>query len=378
MKIALIGASSIKSIKNFGDLLLADIYESWIRQAVPDADVRRVEYRGLGKSRWSVRNMAQWADCIVFNGGGYFSEKPFEGSNIVKKLMLKQAWGVRNYDLYGEMLHAARRFGKPILASGIEVGPITSPLLRRVVRSLFTYSCFSSVRNNDSREYLGQLGCCTENIRVAPDSALSIQRRTSTEGLARTHSALGPLRIGLHLHKLKEYNEAKIVADIIHAVVKASDCTVCEVVYLHDQTKQDVIPVRSIRAEHQLRQCLPRLQTILFTSPANLISELHTCHLLLTTKLHCGIVARAIGTPVLAIPSHPKTSRFYDYIGERFRCTRFQELAYNGLPEGILHEVNLGLRGTWSNINESLITALRSLRSEFRSAVRTLASRPQS
>jgi polysaccharide pyruvyl transferase WcaK-like protein len=377
MKVALIGASSIKAIKNFGDLLLADIYEAWIKQAVPDADVRRVEYHGLGKSRLSVRNTAHWADCVVFNGGGYFSEKPLEGSNIAKRLLLKQAWGVRNYDLYGGMLNAARRFGKPILASGIEVGPISSPLLRSAVHSLFMYSCFSSVRNHESLQYLGQLGCCTKHIRVAPDSALSIQRCVSSNGLALNLSKPGHLRIGVHLHQLKRYNDAQIIANIVNAVIKQSNSTFCEVVYLHDQTKQNVSPERSMRAERQLTELLPQLQTIHFTSPAKLIDELHKCHLLLTTKLHCGIVSRSIGMPVLSIPSHPKTSRFYEYIGERFRCTRIQELAYSGLPESILQEVNLAMRGTWSNVNESFITSLCNMRSEFCSALRRVNSRQQ-
>lgn len=378
MKALLVGASSIAGIENFGDLLLADIYESWIEEAVPGIEVSRLEYRGFLKSRDAIEQATGRADFVVFNGGGYFGEKPFKANNPLKAYALKQAWGIRNDDLYGSSFRAARRRGKPVLISGVEAGPISSPLFRRTVRGLFDHASFCSVRNVESHRFLGEIGCRSDRIHVAPDSALSICRNERLDGenaIRMTGDAAQAIRIGLHVHKLIEPQQEIKVARIVRDISARLGGRPVEVFYVHDQRKNGVYHERSLDAERRIRSVLSDLNVIEFYSASQLIGDLHALHLLVTTKLHCGIVARALGIPVLSIPTHTKTARFYSYLNESYRCQPVNIFAEGGVPQLVIDEVEAAIAGKWSQVGDGYLDMVRESHDRFVAAVREVSRR---
>lgn len=372
MKALLVGASSIAGIENFGDLLLADIYESWIKEAVPGIEVSRLEYRGFLKARDAIEQATGRADFVVFNGGGYFGEKPFKANNPLKAYALKQAWGIRNDDLYGNSFRAAKRRSKPVLISGVEAGPISSPLLRRAVRGLFDYASFCSVRNVESHRFLSEIGCRSDRIHVAPDSALSIRRdeQLDSENAVRLDGgAMQSIRIGLHVHEMIDLQQEIKVARIVRDISARLGGRPIEVFYVHDQRKNGVYHERSLDAERRIRSVLSDLNVIEFSTASQLIADLHAIHLLVTTKLHCGIVARALGIPVLSIPTHTKTARFYSYLNESYRCQPIDTFVAKGVPQLVIGEVKAALSGNWSPIDGGYVSMVRESRDRFVAAV---------
>jgi hypothetical protein len=64
-----------------------------------------------------------------------------------------------------------------------------------------------------------------------------------------------------------------------------------------------------------------------YRDPDQVLGVIKALDLVITTKLHVGIVACALGTSVLAFPAHQKTRRFYEQIGAADRCLPLHQLA---------------------------------------------------
>jgi polysaccharide pyruvyl transferase WcaK-like protein len=79
----------------------------------------------------------------------------------------------------------------------------------------------------------------------------------------------------------------------------------------------------------------------------------------LTTKLHVGVVARALGVPTLAVGSHPKIRRFYEAIGEGELCGTANLFLREGFPELALVSVRSGRRRTVPVAASALQSALQ-------------------
>jgi polysaccharide pyruvyl transferase WcaK-like protein len=52
----------------------------------------------------------------------------------------------------------------------------------------------------------------------------------------------------------------------------------------------------------------------------DLMERIADCDTIITSKLHVGIVASALGRKVISLPVHPKTSRFYEDLSLKEFC----------------------------------------------------------
>jgi len=74
---------------------------------------------------------------------------------------------------------------------------------------------------------------------------------------------------------------------------------------------------RQITWPSQLQSDYADLDTVAFAYDGDidlLVSRIADAHLVFTTKLHVGIVAASLGRPVISVPHHPKTRRFFRQI----------------------------------------------------------------
>jgi Uncharacterized conserved protein len=78
--------------------------------------------------------------------------------------------------------------------------------------------------------------------------------------------------------------------------------------------------------EQQYREFFgPDCTLVPYTTIDKLLGLLNACDLVMTSKLHVGIVAAARAKPVLAFPYHLKTQRFYKQIGRPDLCLPYTD-----------------------------------------------------
>ena len=67
-----------------------------------------------------------------------------------------------------------------------------------------------------------------------------------------------------------------------------------------------------------------------YSTSHDLVSLLNECDLVITTKLHVGILSASLGKSVLAFPTHrEKVERYYKQIGESGRCLSLKKVNYD-------------------------------------------------
>ena len=109
--------------------------------------------------------------------------------------------------------------------------------------------------------------------------------------------------------------------------------------FLHNHPDVDVIigtdSVLDIeKSAGYIRDLLGHNRTIVYnyTTPDNLCWILSQCSLVVTYKLHVGIVSAALSKSVIAFPKHEKVKRYYQQIGESDRFKDFRSAS----PQDVL------------------------------------------
>lgn len=353
MRVVTCGASSIANINNFGDELLARIYQSWIEEWSPDIRTAHLEFDKRGRLTPESLSMLAGADLLVYVGGGYFGE----GRGYGRYRLRRHLWAMRNDRIYGGVYRAAQRCGVKHVVLGLEVGPVTNRLYRRTITNILTEAEDVTVRNSESADFVN--AWCGDRVRVKHhiDAALSVNRSEFGAGELtgqRTVAAerSGALLVGLHLHEISDSAVAMAFHKVMERVEVAANRPV-RFLYLHDQRKGGKHAPRSERAESMLRREQPTIETIPYRSPEETVGAISALDLVITTKLHVGIVGRALDVPVLSVPHHPKTVRFYRAIGEEQMCGRIQDFAKFGLPSQVVELLSQSSTSVRLEVNRS-------------------------
>jgi polysaccharide pyruvyl transferase WcaK-like protein len=129
----------------------------------------------------------------------------------------------------------------------------------------------------------------------------------------------GDRRIAVHL--ARPSSRIPGVATVIEGVCRfAADAPEATFLLVADGSvgQRDTTQTRA-SAELQARLG-PRAVTLPYTDIWSLTAQLGAADLVVTTKLHVGIVAAALGTPVLSFPFHAKVPRLYRQLESPERC----------------------------------------------------------
>lgn len=341
-KIVMCGASSLVDIENFGDQLLKDLYGKWVVDSLPGVELVYLECNGFLRKKPAWNKAFDSSDALVFNGGGYFGEKPFLKDNKVKAWLKKIAWGARNNNLYGAAFRMAKEKGIPVLVSGVEVGPISEPFFKKCVGGVLDYSSYVAVRNPVSYENSKKLAKKNSNINLYVDSAMSINTEMLPDLYSDFHQHVNAknekeFMLGVHVHEIASDDHLSGFIKIIEMLREnVSSEKLIKVVFIHDQKKHGRHPARSVDAQVKLQEYFKGMEVLEYSTPSYLLANLVNFDLIVTTKLHLGIVSRALSIPVISCPSHTiKTKRFYAFIGESEMCESVDYFCRNGLPEEI-------------------------------------------
>lgn len=319
---------------NFGDLLLMRIFENWIRSTCSSPIVYplvpKSEYVRFGCSfpdvHVGIRSHAQWQG-VLYAGGGHFGEPQRQAQKGYR--------GHRNWNLRFILRHVLPaelciRNQVPYIIAGVEVGPVSNPLIRQEIRRIFRHAAVISVRNEESQRYVQEtLGI--DAVHCIPDVALTLTHEHIpshvTESVKQMLTPYGdrPL-LGIHHARyiLADTPQAETLrTQLIERLTATPD--LIPVVFADDGGSQFSEPcdrlAQMIRAATGSDCLVVPFQGMWHT--VALISQLSA---VLTTKLHVAIVAYAFGVYAESCGVHPKVLRFFKQIGRSHQCTLIHDL----------------------------------------------------
>jgi len=315
MKIVLHGATSGS---NFGDFLFADMILRTVLECNPDGKNGFFRFPIFGVSSYFSKYLplAQrlsfidlfTGDLLIYIPGGYFgdSKKTLVGS--IKRFLRYMPIG---------FLFCLRR--KPVIILGVGGGPLHYKFLRDAALYLFKRAAVVTVRDIETATYFKSYGIKRE-ILVKSDlvQAMPLEMIPLLESdiKATLDNALGKKKLLLlHIEKTDRANEKlKAVFEGVRKFLEKRKefGVVVACSNLHKPLNRLAVG-RSINNES--------IVYYQFDSPWQFAALIGKVDLVVTTRLHVGIVAAVLSKSVVAFPSHKeKTPRFYRQLGASSRC----------------------------------------------------------
>ncbi len=353
---------------NFGDILLMQIYLRWLREAVEGAEVLMPFLPAATSHHFDVPAGRGYgallrADALVYGGGGYFGEPPTD----------RRRWGARlaARHLAPGLLAAAT--GREVIVNGVGAGPVSAALPRWMLARVTARASQVVVRDEESLAFMRALGVAEDRLQLGADAALCLQPSdlpaSAVDEIEGWLSGLpaGP-RLGVHLtgDSARGAGHAAAIDDVLAFAAARPELRVVAITDQKGAAGQQA-------ATLELSERLPgRCEAYRYQRPWPLAALLARLDLVVTMKLHVGIVAATLGTPVLSVRSHPKIERFYRQLG-----ASDASLPLPRLEPGMLYELlerEFGQGGGGTEVPESLRAAALRCRDLLRDRLRELAS----
>lgn len=301
---------------NFGDVLFYDIFSREALNRNVNVNLFGVNPKVLRHLKVSESNNKKNlksilnSDGIVFIGGGYMGEQPY---NSIIKLY---RWGfstVKNI-LYLGILGII--FKKKIIVIGVGAGNITNIITRKIIKLICNHSEKTIVRDIESYEALIRNGVKAEQLEVTTDTALALSKYYSIDNNYERIKS-----ITLHISESYEICEnTRILIEDIDRFLDEFPEYKLNAITDHNGGGQD-------RAIESLKKRFGEKVSIYrYESPEQLINKLNTFDIVITNKLHIGIVSSALGKNVISLANHPKVKRFFKQIGYQERCIDFKDI----------------------------------------------------
>ena len=322
MKITKVLIHGATNTSNFGDVLFASIVFKRL-SSVEGIDAYFFEFPRFGvgefvrkeisySKRISLKN-ALACEKFVYMPGGYFGDD--------RKSLRKALKRYFRYVCIGSWF---RKHNKVIIISGLGGGPLYYSFVRKAVVRIINSASFVSFRDIESKNYFLEHGV-TNNCVVTADAALTI---TSDDipNLDLTVKQEIDQKIGkrkiIFLHvSSDEKIDRNIAEKIVPAVNRYSEENDFGIVLGFDGVADptNTLVFEKIRKDY--------LYVYQYYSAWQLCALLNNVDIVITHKLHVGIVSSALSKSVLSFPVHQhKTKRFYEQINELDRCIRLSEV----------------------------------------------------
>ena len=342
MKTVLLHASYFA--KNFGDVLLWKIVAEKTGAVVGVENLRYCNMpenmedaflRGLGGIEKLGPN--ERIDAAIFCGGGYLMP-PHSGG---------LRWEIRNYLRHGRALREAKKSGK-VSVFGVGLGRIKFPFFKNVVGDTLSIANPLLVRDKESQDSLIHYGVSPGRAHVVPDLALAYV----SEEKDRYKSS--PKFLGIHADfQGVDEDKKTLFLSACRDLIKRTELPIR---FLVDcESKSSMSSVEETRSQLAVTE---RDMVVYKNDCDEFLRAIGECAFVLTTKLHVGICATALGVPVASVAKHAKTKRFYNQVEQPWRCiTTGDELKLLLCQDDLLLGVKLPL-----NLIESGRDALDAVR----------------
>ncbi len=303
---------------NYGDVLFSDIFKATLEQksTVLLGNIGQYvkERNGIKKHKSEFFSLLE-SDAVVFAPGGYFGEPDEKGLSLFR-------WRLRMIRKHAYLGVLAKLLRKPYCIIGIGVGPIHFKIGKRIVKSIFDGAKLVTVRDDESYNYLKEMNVKNPRISVSVDSILCKGEEFSSavsclEAIADIKDNDGRILL-LHITSGGE-NGLEVCRAVREFISNRENFKL--IICTDFEMKRENKYIESVKGVFANME-----YTFLDYSPELLTSAINSADLVVTSKLHVGVVAASFSRSVLSFPVHSKTVRFYKQIGAPDRCIPMKEI----------------------------------------------------
>lgn len=349
---------------NFGDLLLFKVFEQWVRSAqickivypmVPEAESTRFRTH-FQDAVHNTKSYSSW-DALIYSGGGLFADSG-SGSRFLLGHFDKRFF---KENVLPAEISIWRR--NPYAIIGLEVGPLSNVFVRKQAKRIFKNANKISVRDLESQNYVNSQFGIREEIACAPDPAVTISKEDiPAEAKQKICAILGPHgdRILLGIHHPRDFLLGNVPSESLREgliSVLGSSAEVLPVLFTDIGDSQYSIHCEKLAEVIKTsvgKECIK----IPFPGVWETVELISRLSAVLTTKLHVGVVAYAMGVYCESFANHPKTMRFYKLTERSAQCTLFKDTDKKVALEKITRALEIARRKpvltdiTWERIRK--------------------------
>ena len=347
-KIILHGATNCSS-SNYGDYLYAEmVHEYLIKKSVSVRFFQASDFIKKNIPYYQQSFKCKESEGVVYIPGGYFGE----GHNARFRDNVIQFLRFLPLGIWAAWKH------KPIAVIGVGAGPNNFKIMNWGIKTICKNAKIVTVRDQESYKALMQL-CPEANVVECGDLIL-----TGCLPSIRTNQIQSIIDFSENKKIiLAHYNHDKTA---LHLFAES----LTRFVKMNPEYKIVVASDSILENEDELfvefeKQYQGQCFHFVYTNPAELTNLLETVDVVLTCKLHVGVVAAEKNKSVISVACHPeKTSRFYKEIGEAGRSISLFEATeakivellneYSGKPILISQSMIDAAQKSWKYLDEFL------------------------
>lgn len=302
---------------NYGDVLLVDLFAQRVRgygyePVFPFANNLYKEQTGVKVGRVQADNVA----AGIFCGGGYFGEP---GSNKLK-------WSFRNYLRHNKAykLMNSNKIDYGVFGAGF--GPISFNPFKGSACNIMKGASDVVVRDDKSKQFI-ELYTSRKDVDVAADVVISLKLSDIPQKYvdlvsAKYKSILSkPHVVGIHVTDM--FDDDSTFKHIKGAIARISNENPdIYFLFLSDGTSRLGKKLKQTVDAENIANSLDddKFSYYTYENHWEMTYLLSRLDLVITSKLHVGIVSTAMNVSVISIPYHQKTIRYYEQVEARERC----------------------------------------------------------
>ena len=304
--------------KNYGDILLVNLFAKWIRSSCPNTEINmplgaRSTAPDLDYDTTGIMNLLR-SKALIFCGGGYFGEKPKH----------YQRWAMRNFQRHGIIGLMAVLFHIPFAIIGVEFGPISSCWFRKFCIWLAKHASVVVVRNEESLNFLSYNGI--SNAVLSADAVLTL----SDVIKPNNNNNIEVPNIVIHMDIITvSYLDSTLL--LIKSITDAAKETFSDfnLLIISDGTERwfdqpSFVPVLTYLSQNKINYKIYPYETC-----QKLIDIINSSQYIITTKLHVGITSLALNKRVFSFWTHRKTPRMHKMADNEQFCVEFHSINEN-------------------------------------------------
>lgn len=322
---------------NFGDVLILAIQSKWIKDqglgvVLPYAE--SVYREQIKPAKAKGINGLKISDKVIYGAGGYLGEP------LDKKIK----WGFQFFKKHVLPAEYAIFSRKKLAIIGTGIGPISNIITKFEIKRICKHAQIISARDENSKKWLISNGISEEKIFLTSDVALTLQHSDipveSIENANNLLNKLTGIKYGIHLTvdiNSDMYGEkmSLLVQDTIRFLNAHPEIDPVFIIDNNNSTQNNTIEF--IRNQVNNKGVVYRHENIWET-----VALLSKMDLIISNKLHVGIVGYTLGIKCVSYPYHLKTLNFYKQIEEEELCIPLlelqQDIVYNMLTDTLTEE----------------------------------------
>jgi len=262
--------------------------------------------------------------------------------------LMQDVTGIKSIPYYLGVLKLAQWLRKPTFIYAQGIGPIQRPIFQKLLKRVFRKCRYISVRDQDSADFLMQMGLRRERIEVVPDpvmglplqaasSAPTVMSRPSgalelsvedelpgtaePSGMPKTMGSVKARKpiIGVSVRFWHpKHAELDMLSECLYIVQSLREVSIRLLPFYPPADRQASMEIIDNLRRRQLRQPNTGFRVTLIDDcihPQQMLAQVQACDLIIGMRLHALIFAASQFVPVIGISYDPKIDLFLAQLG---------------------------------------------------------------